>query len=294
MRISTSYQFSSYTGAMDLANEKLFTAQQQAATGLRINTLSDDPSGVSSVLTMQSLQNGLNQYKSNLNTAKGVLSFSDSALSDTSSLLNQAYSIALQGANAATDQSAMQSLASQVGQLQTRLVQLANSQGPAGQYLFAGQKNDAAPYAVNTNTLSYNGDSNQIAVQVGPGDSISSTVDASTLFTTIYSQLETLKNNLASGNTTALSSVSVADMQGSIANVNLARGDIGSRLQTINNLTNQNVQRSTDLSTNISNIRDVDAATAITQYQAALTAYQAALSVANSGLHMSLMDYLKL
>ncbi len=294
MRISTTYQYDSYTHAIDLANQRVTDTQQQLLTGKRINKPSDDPYGTTAVIKMQSLQAGLAQYATNLQTAKGTLGESDSALGEAGTLLNSAYTIALSGANAATDPSAMQGLVAQVTAIQSRLVQLANTQGSGGQYIFAGQKNNVVPYTAAGGVLTFNGDTNQIQVEVGPNDQLKSTTDASNEFTTAYGQLETLKNNLLSGNLTALSSVSVADMSNSAQAVQELRGDVGTRLQSVSDLTSQNGRRTDDLTTQISNLADADASVAITKYQSALTAYQAALSVANSGLHLSLMDYLKI
>jgi len=293
MRISTTYQYDSYTNAIDTANKRVSDTQQQLLTGKRINKPSDDPYGATAVIKMQSLQAGLAQYAVNLQTAKGTLSESDAALGDVGTLLNSAYTLALSGANAATDPTAMQGLVSQVTAIQARLVQLANSQGPGGQYIFGGQKNSTVPYTAAGGVLTFNGDTNQIAVEVGPNDKINSTTDASTAFTTAYARLETLKNNLLSGNLPALSAVSVADMTNSNQDIQELRGDVGTKLQSIADLTSQNGRRTDDLTGQISNLADADASVAITKYQSALTAYQTALSVANSGLHLSLMDYLK-
>lgn len=293
MRISTTYQYDSYTNAINAANQRVTQTQQDLLTGKRINKPSDDPYGATAVIKMQSIQAGLKQYDSNLVTAKGTLTNTDSALSDTGTLLNSAYTIALSGANAATDPSALPGLASQITAIQTRLVQLANTQGSNGNYIFAGQKNNAVPYTANAGVLTFNGDTNSIPVEVGPNDKMVSTTDASSVFTTAYAQLENLKNNLLSGNAQALSTTSVADMTNSSQAVQSLRGDVGTRLQAVADLTSQNGRREDELTTQISGLADTDTSAAITNYQSALTAYQAALSVANSGLHLSLMDYLK-
>lgn len=294
MRVSTFYQYDSFTNAIDQAAQSLSDAQQQVSSGKKLNQPSDDPFATTSVLQMSSLVNGLTQYSKNLTTAKGSLGVSENALSEASSLINQAYTLALSGANASTDQAGLQAMANQIQGIETRLVQLANSQGASGQYVFGGQKNSATPFTVAGGAFTFNGDTNMINVEGGPNTVISSTVDASAAFTTIYSQLETLRNNLLSGNTNALSGTSVTDMQNAQQSLNAIRGDIGSKLQTISDLTSQNSRRSDDFNASISNLRDIDATDAIAKYQSALTAYQAALTVANAGFHLSVMDYLKL
>jgi len=292
MRISTAYKFDSLTSAIDHANENMFNAQQQVSTGKTINKPSDNPSGMADVLTMSSIQNAIKQYNTNLQAANGVLTSTDSALSQINTIANSAYTLALSGANSATDQSARNGMATQITNMQQQLVSLANSQGPSGQYIFAGQKNSAAPYAAVAGVLNYSGDLNNIQVEVGPGQTIASTTQVSGTITTMYAQLEQLKNDLTSGNVSALTGVDVGNMQTSQQAITLARGDVGSRMQTVTNLTTQNQNRSDQLTKSISSIQDVDMAKAITNYQLAQTAYQAALSTANQGFSLSLMSYL--
>jgi flagellar hook-associated protein 3 FlgL len=294
MRISTAYQFDAYTQSITTANESMFDAQNQVITGRRINKPSDDPFGMTSVLNMQALKSNLTQYTTNLNSAKSLLSYSDHALSDVTSLANQAYTLALNGANAATDQTGRNGMAQQITSIQQQILNLANTTGPSGQFIFGGQKNNTQPYAAVNGALVYSGDTNSINAEVGPQQTIATNVNASATLQNLYAQLESLKNNLTGGNTSAISGVDVANLQASITTVNQMRGDVGARLQSISNLVASNTRRSDELVGNISNVQDVDMASAISKYQSAQTAYQAALSVANQGFHLSLMDFLKI
>ncbi|MBI1755748.1 MAG: flagellar hook-associated protein FlgL [Fimbriimonas ginsengisoli] len=293
MRISTSQQFDTFSANIAVAAQQMFEAQQRVSTGRRLNQLSDDPVGASSALTMRSLRTGLSQYSSNLHAAKGMLGYSDTAMGETTNLLNRAYQLALAGANSATDQAGRAGMASEIAGIQSRLVDLANSKGPNGQYLFGGQKNAAPPYAVNAGALTYSGDTNDVVVEVGPLDTMAATTQASTIFTDAYAQLENLKNNLASGNVGAIGGLSVADMQSSLQAVSLARGTIGGKLRTVDEFTSQNDRRSNDLTVGISDVEDADIAESVVKYQAAKTAYDAALNVASQGFGLSLLNFMK-
>jgi len=293
MRISTSYQYSAFQSNIDSAGQALFKIQQEISSGKRINTPSDDPFGTTQVMQSTELQAGLTQYMANLNTAQGSLTFTDQALSNTSTLATQAYQYAVSGANAATDQQSRDAMAQEVATLQQQLVQLANSQGPSGQYLFAGQQNATAPFAVNGNTLSYSGDGNDVIVQTSPTDTMVVNTQGQAMYTDLYNQLESLKNDLQGGNSGALSDTDISALQGSINTVNSARGEVGAKLQLVTNLTSQYQTRSDQLTTSISNVQDVNMAQAISDYGSASLAYQAALSVATQGFKMSILNFIQ-
>lgn len=292
-RISTAYQFDTYSGDIRRTSEAYFAAQRRVSSGKRIERMSDDPRGASLALSMKTLKKGMEGYVSNLNLAKGVLGTSEQALSEVGDMLKRANTMALAGANAATDQNGRAAMIQEVEAIQSRLVSIANSRGPSGQYIFAGQKNDAAPFVSTPTGLQYNGDHNDVAVETDPTSTMAVNTQGDPLFTDIYARLETLKANLASGNTGGLSGVSIADIQNSQKAVDAARGQVGIKLSTIGTMLDHYNRRTDELTTGISDIEDVDMSDAIVQYQQTMTAYQAALQVASKGYSLSLMDFIR-
>ena len=293
MRVSTSERYSETSTAIQNAQQQMYTLQQEISTGKRINQPSDDPNGTFQSLGLTSLQNTLTQYNSNLSYAQGFLQSSDNALNSTNSLVTQAYTLAVQAANSSTPQSAMAGMATQIAQMQQQIVSLANSQGSDGQYLFAGQKTQAAPFTVSAAALVYSGDTNNVTVASGPGQTMAINTQAGSMYTTLYSQLETLKNDLSSGNVSALSNVDIANLQSSENTILQARGAIGGNLQQVTSLTSTNTLRTTDLTTQISNLTDANIAQVATAYQSASTVYQAALTMAGQISTLSLANYIQ-
>jgi flagellar hook-associated protein 3 FlgL len=292
MRISTAYKYDSLQFDIQNAAERLATITQQVATGKRINQPSDDPVGVGQSLNMRSLQAGMTQYQSNLNSAKGTLGYVDNTASDITDLLNQANQLAVSGASSTTDQNGRNAMASQIATLQSRLIDLGNTKGPDGSYLFAGQKTSTKPYTLNGSTLVFNGDTNPIHVETGPGETIQSNASGEPMISTMYNQLETLKNDLSGGQVGAVSGIDLANIQGSLNTVLSLRGDVGARMQTIQDMTSQWQRRSDELTKNISDVEDIDMSEAMVKYQQANQAYTAALTVAGQGLRLSLLDFI--
>lgn len=293
MRISTNYQYNTYQYNLQNADQRLVNLSQQLSTGRRLNLPSDDPVGVGQSITLQSMQAGIQQYMGNLNMAKGSLGAIDNTLSSMSGLMNQAYSLAVQGASSTTDQAGRTAMASQITEIQAQILNLANTQGTNGAYMFAGQKTDTKPYALTGGAITYSGDTNPINVEIGPGQTMQSNVPGEPMISSMYNTLETLKSDLIGGQVGAISGVDITSVQTSMNAISSARGDIGARMQTVSNMMSQYQIHSDNLTKNISDLVDVDMASAVVQYQQASQAYTAALTVVGQGSSLSLLDFIK-
>jgi len=294
MRVSTGYTYEVYLGEIDRTSSAYFDAQQAVSTGKRIRQASDDPNGTTNSLSMRSLLTTVNQFSSNLENGKNFLNFTDAALSNVSNALNSAYQVALSGANGTNDQATRNGMVDQITPIEQSLVQLANSKGANGQYIFAGQKTDTQPFVVQNGKLVYSGDQNSISVETGPSDTLAVNTQGSPLFTDAYAMLEDLKKNLLSGSTGAISSTNVGALKDAITNVNGIRGQIGSKVQLVNQLQGQNTQRVQDLTTGISNVEDVDVSQAVINLKQTETAYQAALAATGGANKFSLLDFINI
>lgn len=293
MRISTRYQYETFQSDIRNAQERLANISQQLSSGKRINNVSDDPTGVRKTIGMRSLRSSMDQYQKNLNSAKGQLGYIDTTTGEMGDLLLEAYQSAVQGASSATDQSGRVAMASRIESLQSRLVDLANTKGPDGAYLFAGQKSNTKPYVLMGNSLTFNGDTNARFSETGPGETLQTNMTTEPMISEIYSRLESLKSNLLGGQVGAISGVDIAAIQDSQKQISTLRGTVGARLQKVDDLSSQWQRRSDELAINISDVEDVDFSEAAVQYQQANQAYTAALTVASQGFRLSLMDFIK-
>jgi flagellar hook-associated protein 3 FlgL len=292
MSIGTNYMYQTWMQNIENASTNLFNLEGQISSGLAIQQPSDNPYGTSASLNMTSVQSSLTQYNSNLQTATTYLNFTQNALSSTNSLAQQAYSLAVEASNSTVDQTGLNAIETQVSAMQSQLIALANTQGPNGEYIFAGQKTNVQPFTLTGNTLTYNGDTNPINVASGPNQSIQMNVSGSGIFDTLYSQLEQFKSDLQSGSTGTISDVDIKNLQSMTSQITQVEGGVGATLQNISNLTSQNTQRISDLSTQISSYMDINYAETATQYESAQNAYQAALQVTANAQKMSLLNYI--
>jgi flagellar hook-associated protein 3 FlgL len=293
MRVSTNYQFETMRSKMNTAGDNYRVAQQRVSSGKRINTLSDDPRGLSDVLTMRGVKASIEQYKTNLNRAETWLKTSESSLSEIGNLLNRANSLAVSGATATTSLDARRAMAAEVQTIRDQVLSLANSKGPTGGYLFSGTATDTQPFNVTTTGVSYQGNSGTMKVEASASDSVTINADAQQLFTTLYTTLDQLKTNLEGGSTSTISDVSIKAVQDGISQLNNLRGDVGTRAKSVESFQNDHSRRIEELTSSISDIEDVDLSQAIMEYKSAETAYQASLQVMSQGFGLSLLNYLK-
>ena len=292
-RISTSYQYTAYSSQIQAALQRMSVLQNQVSTGHKFDNMRDDPIGAATVLSAHSLQSRYAQFDANLRIAKEYLGASDQAMGDVNDLVNNGSSLALQGANAATDTATRASLAQQAAELQKRLVLIANTQGTDDKYMFAGQALKTKPFSAANGTLTTVGDDNPILVETRPGEKMQvNLVNGSQVFTDTYNKLETLRKNLTSGDASALQT-SISDFKKSSTDIIGLRGDAGTKMQTVNKLSEDNLRRIDDLTKQASDAQDVDLAETLTKYQSAQLGYQASLQVIASANKFSLLDFLR-
>lgn len=294
MRISTNQQFNLYLSQIQSAHSRYLDAQEKVMTGKRFGLASEAPGDAQFVISASAVRSRIEQLDKNLRGANDYLKNTESAFSELNTMFNHAYTLAINGANSSYDQDARDGMAKEIDEVQKRLVFLANTKGASEQYIFAGQKTDVAPFTVTPPTLTYNGDDNPVNVEVRPGETMRVNLQGpGQTFTQMYDALETLKNDLMSGDVSKLGNQDLKAMQDQISVISSIRGDTGSKLQAVTGLKDQNQRRMDDLTKQVSDVQDIDMAEAVTSMQMAETSYAAALQVAAKGQSLSLMDYLR-
>jgi flagellar hook-associated protein 3 FlgL len=294
MRVSTQQQFDFYVSQIEAANSRYLDAQRQVITGKKFELASEDPSHAHFVISANTIKARTEQLDKNLRGAKDYLSNSEASFDEMNTMFSRAYTIAVNGANSTNDQASRDAMANEISETQRRLVFLANSTGANGQYIFAGQKSDVKPFVETPPTLTFNGDDNPINVEVRPNETMRvNTQGAGAMISGLYDTLETLKNDLLGGDVDKIGNQDIKSLQDKSASINAIRGDIGSKLQTVTALSDQNQKRIDDLTMQVSDAQDVDLSQAVINMQSAQTAYQAALQVTSRGQSLSLMDFLK-
>ena len=297
MRVSSNqYQNTALSGIIS-AYQRMGDASSKLSTGKQIGTPSDDPSGTAQALTIQNHLDNLDQTKRTLNSAKSILAASDAALESVSDILRQGRTLAVQGGSTNITAEERASLAQQV----TSLIQTLGNQGNASlgnRYLFAGQRNDKAPFQANQGSFTYQGGlaggaDGDIRLDISTQESLIVNTTGDRAIVPALKALEQLRDNLSNGNIDATSTESIKQFDTEIQNLSTIRAGIGSKINNVDRILNQNTTIKVNFTQALSDIEDTDIPKTVVQYQSAQLAYQAALQSTSRIGQLSLLDFLK-
>jgi len=182
---------------LGITYQTLDTIGNQLATGKRIRTPSDDPSGTSYTLDIQDSLSLNRQYQNSAQSGKGWLESSAAALNQLVTITTRARTLAVQAANDTNTASDRTSIANEIQQIMQQVVQIGN-QTYAGSSLFAGTAVTAPPFNVNGG---YSGNQGAILHQIAPTQALRVNTDPTTIFTGtngLYNSLSQLRTHLTS------------------------------------------------------------------------------------------------
>jgi flagellar hook-associated protein 3 FlgL len=301
MRVST-LQLQQYAlNSMLDQQTKLSRTQQQVASGQKFLSPADDPPGAALALAFEEQIKTLDQYQRNIERAQSALSGEESTLTAIDNQLQRVRELAVQSGNGALDADARLALSYEVRQLQDSVLALANTRDAAGEYLFSGNQTQTTPYTdAGGGTFTYNGDQGQRLINVGPstriaqndpGDRIFGDINAAgggttDVFKVIYDFATDLENNVFNPNT-------IADLDSALARVVDARTSIGARQNTMEQIRDLNDSFILDTRQDLSTVKDLDYAEAISRLNVQLAGLQAAQESFVRIQNLSLFNYLR-
>lgn len=279
---------------------RLLELQEQLATGLKVNSPSDDPLAARRAVNIRSVIAKQEQYITNISSAGPLLAESGTSLQTVVSVLQRANELALQGANGTSSQTQMNALAIEVNQLIEATLTEANHQ-TNGRYVFGGTRTLDAPFVATRDAegqitaVTYQG--NDEAIEIGVTDGISVQInetgqDAFLSGQNVFQTLIDIRDNLLSGDKTSLQTdrlTELGDAQDQLLISMAAMGATQNRLETLTTNTEASVdQLRVTLSDNI----DADYAETVVNLNAQSNAYRAALEAAARVIQPSLLDFI--
>jgi flagellar hook-associated protein 3 FlgL len=164
MRVSLRNQYSNFLYNLQDTQSRLMDLNMQASSQKRINKPSDDPVGTARVLNYRTSLSSIDQYRSNIDTAKGWLGLADESMIQVSTLLTKLKGLAEQGASGTMTASDREATSYEVRQIFSQLVNLANSRFE-GNSIFGGHKFDES--AFEEALMVYDQDGNSLGLATG-------------------------------------------------------------------------------------------------------------------------------
>ncbi|MCW9058349.1 MAG: flagellar hook-associated protein FlgL [Gammaproteobacteria bacterium] len=167
MRISTSQLFQ--LGIKSVLDQQATVSklQQQIASGKRIQSPADDPAGAVRILDVRQAIDTTSQYQRNINLARERLAVEDSTLDSSVDVLQRVRELAIQANNDTQSPQTRAAIATEIRQRLEDLLDLANTAGANGEYIFSGFNTKTQPFAVDgAGNHVYQGDQGQRFLQV--------------------------------------------------------------------------------------------------------------------------------
>jgi len=206
MRIDPQYiQGLVSAASQNSANQQKYSTE--IATGVSVNSLSDNPSAAAQDFLLRSEVSSNDNFVRTASGVTGALQVTDTALGSVVSQITQAISLATEGNNGTLNASDLSSIANQLTGVRSEILSLANA-SYQGQFVFAGSQTSTQPFSLDTSTtpttVVYSGDSLQTAIQSPSGQSFPLNVPGSQIFgsgsTGILATLNNLIASFSAGN----------------------------------------------------------------------------------------------
>jgi len=316
MRITNNMMINNMINNINANLIRLQKYQNQLASGKKIQVPSDDPVVAARALKLRTDVSKIEQYKRNAEDAQSWIEVTENTLGSIGDVLQRVRELAVEAANGTNTVEETAKIAKEVEQLKSQLIHLSNTTY-AGRYIFSGHKTDTklldenGYYLIDVNTFTDHSDpdpsmwtdAENIYFFVGVGDEINVNALGGDVFSqgqnavkgtkaTMIEYMDKFLDYLNNGNTEAIGSTTLKDIDSVIENVLRVRADLGARENrielTINRLESDSINFTKLMSTN----EDVDMAETIMKLMNENNVYIASLSGGAKIIQPSLVDFL--
>jgi flagellar hook-associated protein 3 FlgL len=291
-RITQRLSVATSLNALQAGMTRLARSQQQLSTGRTINRPSDSPTGTNDAMRLRADLAAQTQYSRNADDGQSWLGHADTTLTSMLDEVRTARDLVVQGVSSGNSgPEAREAIAQQISQIRAGLLNEANTQH-LGRPLFGGTTSGSTAYDA---TGAYVGDSGDVTRTIGQGITVPVNVTGPQAFSAGSDDLFSVLDDVVSQLRTDPSSLSTSlDRLDAVAgSMRTALADVGTRENRID--TAQATLSSTALDTKaaLSNVEDVDVASATMDLQMQEVAYQASLAATARVIQPSLVDFLR-
>lgn len=304
MRISTNTMFHSGISKITSLQSDQSRLQGQISTGKKFSTPAEDPVGAARALEISHHKEVNNTYATVRKTAKSNLETVEASLTNVTNLLVSAQSTLVAAGNGAYSNKERANIATNLQNSLDSLVGMANGKDVYGNYLYSGFKSDAPAFVATATGATYSGDSNVQLLQVDAqrqmevsvsGDSVFQ-AGGNDVFATMRNIITLLNTPITDATTQAAFTSGLATaidgMKVSADNVLNVRASVGSRLNELDSLDLAGQDRDLQYDSALSDIQDLDYASAISEFTKNETILEAAQKTFSATTQLSLFKYI--
>ncbi|MEC9487920.1 MAG: flagellar hook-associated protein FlgL [Halanaerobium sp.] len=301
MRITSGVMIDNMMRYLQKNMAKLDKLNQQLASGKQFQVPSENPTGAATTMSIKDAITGSEQYIRNIERSSEWLSNNESALDNAGKILQRARELAVYASNETLASEDKDAIALEIDQLREELMNIANTK-VGDRYLFSGMKTDTRPFSESGSLaagVDFNGDSNSLEREIGPGIKIGVSVDGYSIFKDGIDTLQALSEQIKNDTPATVGGVTINDTQDAIGfldtiiNINLKqRASIGAKVNRLelakSRLEDQKFQSEKLLAKN----EDIDITKVITDLKMQETVYRASLAVGARIMQPTLVDFL--
>ena len=294
MKISTAQFFRSNAEALTKGQFTVSELQAKLGSGKQLTSPSQDPYKASFVSRLESNLERQAVYQENIAVAKTRLTSEETALSSITELFLRASEVAIQGANGTMASEDRAVLGAEVGELRKELIRLANTTDVDGNYIFAGNRVDVAPFVDDgTGQVQYVGDTGKLKVNVSDSRSVAvNTLGSELLLSEDFSAMLELEQGLIQDDIGAVRS-SIDAIKLSSDRISVVFGQMAGRFAALNSQSELLEDTSLRLESLISENRDLDYAQAITMLSKESMSLQALQASFTKIAQLSLFSFMR-
>lgn len=273
---------------------QLQAAQARLSSGKEVRRPSDDPGRMSGALALRALQRAREQQQRNAQDGATWVALSDSKLRSAVEALQRARELAVRAAST-TSPPERAAIATELLSIRDELAAIANARNGA-QGLFSGTATSPAVTKVG-GVWTYTGDGGRVVRRVGDGQDVTVSVTAEEVFgfaagRDAFTVLEDLASLVSAGDAAGVGAA-IADVDAALERVLDGLAEIGAAGNRIERAQARLGDEQIALTTQLSEIEDVDLAEAVMELQLQQVAYQATLGAMSQVLQPSLVDFLR-
>lgn len=278
---------------------RLAKTQEQLSTGRVINRPSDDPVGTTTAMRLRSSLAQAAQHQRNAEDGAGWLQMVDTTLTGSTEILRRAKELALQGVNGSNGPGAMSALGQEVSRLRDALLSSANTTY-LGRPIFGGVTTGKVAYDAAGNYVGTTGSG--VMRTIATGDRVRVDQDAAAAFGPntpgtppsgdLFADLAQLATDLTSGNLAGVHS-GLDALDSGLERMTTALADVGTRESRLNRAVQAAKDATLTQTQSLSEVENVDLASATMQLSMQQVAYQAALGATSKVIQPSLLDFLR-
>ena len=311
MRITNNMMMNNYLGSLNKNLASLTEYQKQVSTGKAIDSLSDDPVALISIMGSNVKLSKNSQYESTVESAMTWLNQTDTSVYELNEVLQSAYETLVQVSNDDLTAEDKTAAAEYIAQLRDQVLTIANGQ-TSDKYLFGGYNVNNKPFTLDSGgNILYNGidltdetdpdlaakGDQSIVYEIGSGIKMDISITGTELLGTgednIYTVLDNLYNELTSDASAEELSEYITRLQDCQSNVLTVEAKVGGMVNRLELMQDRYKQEDLTYKELKSNVENVDIAEAYLKYSMSQTVYDAALQVSTQILQASILDYLR-